>query len=447
MLFTRPQLQRRSFLTLLAVLSLATGLSGCGSDPGFDERVDFARNSGEVQSVNMIADSPQVNVLFGFEQSNVGFAFTSGLEVRVEDDYDWEIRYLDEAGETINLATGTNQTVTQNVVTTFLMFGTIAQPDIQIVNSTQLPVADRPENQTEVWFASNLSRFPVVDVYVTDHDAELGAPLASVTSGSFTNTFTVSPGENRQIRVMEAGTSNLLFDSGPLILVDQVLELFALVDDFGPQPETNVDVIRSLGPTQTVIADFSQAMEVRTANYSTQEPLSISLPTRDFGEINRGTVTGFLEATPGTQSVTFSSAATEIGTQEIDLFRGRFQSVLVFDNDSAESQPAVRAVVTTENFRARSDRALIQVINGSNDLIDVYALRDDQQIESTAPVFNDLGLTTSTLTELRPGNVRVVITNTDRSSTFLDVSLQIVSGDSLTYVIDSENQIHEISAP
>ena len=101
--------------------------------------------------------------------------------------------------------------------------GSLAQPTIEIVDVALPPFTDRTEGSAVLWFAANLSSVSMVDLYLLDSDATLAAsaPLASLTSGSFTTTFTVDSGENRQLVVTVAGSQDILFDSGPITLPDR----------------------------------------------------------------------------------------------------------------------------------------------------------------------------------------------------------------------------------
>ena len=162
----------KKFALSCALFLVATQLSGCGSDPGFNEDTDFAVDEGSAQFVNLMSDSPNLTILHGLSRTSVQFPFTSPIEVRAADDYDWEIVYLNDPNEfnsdnQIVVAEGSDQIVKKDSLSTFLFMGTIAQPNIQIVDHDALPQSERPEGEAQLWFANNANTFAMVDIFVT----------------------------------------------------------------------------------------------------------------------------------------------------------------------------------------------------------------------------------------------------------------------------------------
>ena len=176
-------------------------LAGCGSDSGFNEAVDFLPKEGAVQFVNMIPDSPELTVVHGLTTSRVLFPLASPIESRFEDDYDWRVVYPNQGGGETTLATGDNQPIRENVLTTYLISGTVAQPVVEIVDHALLPFEERPEDQLEVWFTVSSSRFSMVDIYYTDLGDELGSsqPIVTLDSGNTSELILVSSVGEKQL--------------------------------------------------------------------------------------------------------------------------------------------------------------------------------------------------------------------------------------------------------
>ena len=108
---------------------VTTFLAGCGSDPGFSDE-DFRTEDGTVQFVNMMPDSPQVRMFHGLSQDDIAFPFVSPIELRFVDRYDWEIAYVNTAGDRVIIAEDENQQISADTLSTFLFMGTTTQPKV-----------------------------------------------------------------------------------------------------------------------------------------------------------------------------------------------------------------------------------------------------------------------------------------------------------------------------
>lgn len=418
-------------------------LTGCGSDPGFTDD-QFRATEGSVQFVNMMADSPQVRMFHGLTQDDVAFPFTSPEEIRFVDRYDWEIAYQNAANDRVTVAEGENQQISENVLSTFLFMGNTAQPNIQIVDTPVVPVAERPEGMADVWFAANMSQ-DMVDIYLIDSTASIAdsAPLVTVTNGTFTQLFTVPSGDTRRLWVTLAGTDEVLFDSGELIIVGQTQELFALVRDFGPDNDAHVDVIRSRSQSRSVIQDFSQPLEVRSGNYSSFGALDVTASDVSFPSVSANSFSGYQRATNGTQPVTTSTAGTLLEETELPFFRGLFQSVVSFNDPDNPDQ--TRTVAVLDSGRSITDRAEFKFINGSGVTVDVYLLRDGQDTDEVPPFLNDVGFGGTTTREAFPENLRFVVTSADGAETLASLSQTLQNLGSYSLIFDSQNTIHLVS--
>jgi len=425
----------RLFVTLVAALTLI----GCGSDPGFDEETDFIRKEGGVQFVNMIPDSPELTMFHGLNNQRIRFPFTTGGEVSFEDRYDWRLAYRDSNLDEITVAEGKNQQITENTLSTFLFMGSLAQPSIEIVDVALPPFADRTEGSAVLWFAANLSSVSMVDLYLLDSDATLAAsaPLASLTSGSFTTTFIVDSGENLQLVITVAGSQDILFDSGPITLPDRSVDLFALVDDFGPGGENHIDVIRGTSSNRSIMPDVSQATMSRTSNFSSLNDLTVMFGERSSPVRDPENQTPYSETAGGDQVINISQNTSTIFEDSADLFAGGFHSFLIFDGP--DSDTPVAPILVRDEYREISDRVYFQFINGSSETIDFYALTRDQETDDTAPVLNDAQSLASGINEVPTGDTRFIVQTADNEETLGSAQLNLESGTTYTLVYDSNN--------
>jgi len=423
------------WLRLFALFSVFI-LPGCGSDSGFNEETDFIRKEGSVQFINLMPDSPELTVVHGLNQSAVRYAFTSGVEVRFQDRYDWRIAYIDTSGDEINVAREDDQQISEDTLSTFLLMGTLDQPDIQVVDIPVPALEDRPEDAASIWFASNISTASMVDIYITDFGSDLSSstPLLSLDSGTYSESFSVSAGDSRQLRITVAGTSELLFDSGEIQIPGQSLDLFALADDFGPDGANHVDVVRTASVSNSRIKDVSQPAEVRVASFSNAEPLTVTAGTTSWSDVSQGARTGYLVTPAGSQALSVSDSSGSLLDTEAIVLEGEFHTLLVFDNADDGS---VNAAIGQDQFRQITARTLFQFINISGETIDFYALREDESQDDTAPTFNDFGDAVSGVFEVLTGAARFVVTTSDNTSTLASEELTLLEGTSYTIVYDS----------
>lgn len=428
-------------LLLLAILLL----SACGSDSGFDEDTDFIVADGLVQHVNMMPDSPEVIMIHGLDQAAVGFPFAESIQARPVDKYDWRIAYLDADNDEVTVAEGEDQQVSENGLSTFLWMGSLTQPNIQIVDAPYIRPAARPVGLADVWFASNLTSYPMVDIYLTDLGAVLAdvTPLATVTSGGFTSRFSVASGTGQQLRVTVAGSEELLFDSGTLEIPDQAEDFYALVDDFGPNAANHVNVIRSFGLEGTTIQDESQAGSVRAGNYSEQPSITVSLGTTIYPDIDKLTRSGSQETQNGIVDFTVTDPVGAILEESpTTISRGTFQSTYTFENNTTDATLTTRSLITADSFRLIRDRVWFKFINGSNESVDLYVLRPGQDIDEVPPFLDNVGFAATVDRESIATTIEYVVRNADNTETLARASNDNVEGISYTLVYDTEGVLH-----
>ncbi len=418
---------------ILSILLMA----GCGSDPGFDRNTVFINPNGAVQFVNMIGDSPELTVLHGLNTTQVAFGFASTLTTRVVDDYDWRVAYRDANNSEVTIARAENTSLAEEDLSTFLLMGTTGQADVQVVNYRITPIADRVDTKTEVWFAANSAKFPMFDLYITEADADLATslPVATVTSGAFTELFTIDAGANKRLRITEAAGSTVLFDSRVLNLPGASREMFAIVDNFGTNGENYVGVVRANSTTGGRLSNWAQPTSLRFANFTTRGPIDFQLGPLTESALAHAVI-------PAYQSVSSDDATLVIKDQENNVLlsseispgTGEFQSLLLFDS----TDPVVAAIVTADDRRSVVARSNIQFVNGSQEVVDIFFLRAGNTTTNTTPAINDLTFTASGNGETRPGDVTITVTGASDTTTRSTLSTTLEEGKNYTFVFDNE---------
>ena len=418
--------------------------TGCGSDSGFTNQ-DFIPRRGSVQFVNMMPDSPQIRVFHGLSRDDVAFPFTTPIESRAVDQYDWELVYANNAGNRVVITRGENQPITENVLTTFLFMGNIAQASVQIADTPVVPQAERPEGAADIWFAVNSSHHDMLDIYLTALDADLESAnlQATVTNGTFTAPVSVPAGTGRQLRIAIAGTDTLLFDSGSMEILQQTQELFAIVDDFGPGSTNHVDVIRTLAESRSIIPDVSQPALVRAGNYTGIENLDVAVGEVSFAGVAPAALSGYQEVAGGERAVTAGSSGTQVEAGMLNIFRGFRQSVLAFTD--TENADGTRVLVVRDSARPIVDRSALAFVNGSAQTVDMYALRPGQSTGNVQALINDLGFAGTEPREVFPEPLQFVVTNMDDTETLATLDGTLVAGENYVVIFDAENRLHLIN--
>ena len=437
-----PTRNTQSGFLLLAIFLL----SACGSDSGFDEHTDFITKNGFVQFVNMMPDSPEVTMFHERDRSTLRFPLAQAVAQSPVDKYDWRIAYLDAKDDEVTVAKGENQPILEERLTTYLWMGSINQPNIQIVDAPYLRSSDRPAGVADIWFASNLTNHSMVDIYLTDLGVTLteAAPLATVTSGSFTSRFSVDAGPDQQVRITVAGSNELLFDSGSLEILGKTEDLYALVDDFGPDGAKHANVIRTVGPIGSAILDESQPASVRIGNYSEQSPVTATLGTAVYPNINKQTRSNSQEIENSSIEFTITDASDtilEASSGPVTIRAGAFHSIYTFENNTTDATSITRSLIAIDSFRLVRDRALFKFINGSNEFVDVYILRPGQDLDKVAPLLNDVGFAAQLNSESIANDVEYVIRNSDNTETLASISNTQQEGVSYTLIFDAKGDL------
>ena len=437
-----PTRNTQSGFLLLAIFLL----SACGSDSGFDEHTDFITKNGFVQFVNMMPDSPEVTMFHERDRSTLRFPLAQAVAQSPVDKYDWRIAYLDAKDDEVTVAKGENQPILEERLTTYLWMGSINQPNIQIVDAPYLRSSDRPAGVADIWFASNLTNHSMVDIYLTDLGVTLteAAPLATVTSGSFTSRFSVDAGPDQQVRITVAGSNELLFDSGSLEILEKTEDLYALVDDFGPDGAKHANVIRTIGSIGSTILDDSQPASVRIGNYSEQSPVTATLGTAVYPNINKQTRSNSQEIENSSIEFTITDASDtilEASSGPVTIRAGAFHSIYTFENNTTDATSITRSLIAIDSFRLVRDRALFKFINGSNEFVDVYILRPGQDLDKVAPLLNDVGFAAQLNSESIANDVEYVIRNSDNTETLASISNTQQEGVSYTLIFDAKGDL------
>ncbi len=290
----------------------------------------------------------------------------------------------------------------------------------------------------------------MIDIFVTDlgEDLEAMSPLVTLNSGAFSDLFPVFSGLDKRIRVKASDSGRVIFDSGPIELPDKSNELFAIVDDFGPNQEEHVNVIRTLSAAQTVIVDQSQTARARIANFSQFEALSASLDQVEFDDVARSNLSDYSDVANGNAQLIVKRAegaeGAEIVLEESSQpgFDGNFKTIFIFSNESDEGNQGTKSLGVIDDKRSVVDRAILSFANGSNETIDLYAVEPGDGIDDQRPLLNDFGFGASGTLEVLVRPSDLIVANQESSETLGVLSVDFVPGQSFTVIFDSSGNLN-----
>ncbi len=422
-------------------LALATGmLVACGSDPGFNEETDFVNRDSRLQFVNMVTGSPELGILHGLNSTQVSFGTASDVANRAVDDYDWEIAYRRADFDEVTVAEGEDTDLLFDFRQTFLIMGTIDNVSVQIIDQVEPTPARIPAGSAEAWFAANTDSPAMMDVYITGTLVSLddATPVLTLDAGSATDPVVINTLEDQRIRITRAAsTDDVLFDSGTFNFPSQFRQMFAIVDNVGPDGDNFVDVVAASSLARNRLANEAQAPALRVANHTTNDSINVSIGTNQFNGIARETISNYQATVTGNQDVVVTDGeGNQIDVLVTAATTGVHNSLYLFDDTTDDG--VLMAIRTDDENRSITERVNFQFVSGSPEVVDMYVLSDGEEVDEVNPNLNDLLMNTSGLVETIPGQVRFAVTNSDGSETLATLNATMTAGNAYTLVFDSE---------
>jgi len=426
----------RSQIFLIALSSFCLlVLASCGgsnNNRGFN-----SQDVGGLRVINAISDSPPLS--FFIENSNfAGLAYgqSSGFTSVRDGRFDVVAAYTSLDNQTTQVYDDKVR-VDEGEETTLVLAGTLAAP-IEIMYQVD---ANTVATEAVEFHVVNTSGAGTLDVYLGAPADALGTAVASVPNNGVSTLISSTPG-TRRLRITEAGSSDVLFDSGSFELAGAQRTLIHLQRFFGAGESPVVATIISNGASigfgnQTLQAGVRIANAIGDANgvdvvlTGSDDAINLpSLPVNSISALNllapgEIDIAVSMETDPSTPY--YTDTATLTGGQQRTLI----VAGLVGDNSTTGrlALDPVRPVATA---------AQLNVMHGSisADRVDVYLLRDSEVPDGTVPVISNLALLGNSNLDVLAGTYDLAVTTAGVDSLLSErVSVTLNNGQIYTVLL------------
>ena len=103
---------------------------------------------------------------------------------------------------------------------------------------------------------------------------------------------------------------------------------------------------------------------------------------------------------------------------------------------------AADSLQTLDLLRPVVDRSTFQFVNGTQQAVDMFLLRDGGTIGNTRPALDDVPFSASGPLEVRPGQVEFVVTSADNSEIFATLGATLTESMTYTLAFDTVDVLH-----
>ena len=274
--------------------------------------------------------------------------------------------------------------------------GSFASPVVTLIDNEVPPLVTDADGNIivsqllNVQFAHTASKIVPVDVYLTRFDEALATatPTLSISANVVSPPAEVVSGNDYRVRLTRVGETEVVYDSGNLILSPERNQLFLLHDYFGPG-DVPVRVAAVVNGATTALVNESLPVDLRLVNLISNVP-SIDLYFGDvndapeFDDVDLGEVSDFvtfdpiavpINVTPGDDNLTF------LLEQTLTLSAGQVRTLVVAGDPMSDVGIASRSIL--EDTRPVATALKVQMVHTAASLqpIDFYLLDPGQPFE------------------------------------------------------------------
>ncbi|MEO1581941.1 MAG: DUF4397 domain-containing protein [Pseudomonadota bacterium] len=404
----------RSKLTAMAAVA-AIALTGCDAFDDDDDDDAVVVDTTVVRVLHASPDAPAVNVTIDGLSFN-GVDYKAGTQ-------DIRVPGGTYTVQVDGLTPGANTTVIGPVDLTFsadTRYAVIAAGPVATIAPVIVEIPDQSPavGNIRATVVHGAPAAPAVDVYVTAPGAALGAS-AALGSFSFGNSLgpVEVPGGEYQIRVTLAGTTTVVFDSGPVVLTAGIDYLITAVEntEAGDAP---ISLVLQDGTGSFELLDTDTPAALRVIHNSPDAPAVDIIVNDDFANplvpgLAFPDFTDFVSVAPGTYNVKVTpagDAGTIVIDTDLNLTVGSESSVYATD-----LLASIAPQVLADDRRSVATQAQVRILHGSPaaGAVDIFVTAPGTDITTVTPNFADVEFGDETgYVQLAAGTYTVTVTPT-----------------------------------
>lgn len=318
---------------VLLILCLASFVSGCGTDPGFDKFAEAP--SGGLRVLNAVADAPPLFIEYGTQSvGNVPFGDASSIQ-NVVPGLERTIKVSYATGRETQTVAETTLLVPQDQLITVILTGTLNNIQLlSIEENTALPAADA--TTTDLTFVNATSNPDPIQIDLIEGEQDTAIFTSTLPAGATSSALSITESTELSITTYNADTSELIWQSGEFGAAAGLRPIIVLVDHFGPSPEhkglyvTPIGLFPFANESLPSALSFMNLIPDRTSIDVYSRTVANSNPFAVFVDIDQSAQANTYEISVSQLATTpryrvnteFESADTEIGTGELSITNG-----------------------------------------------------------------------------------------------------------------------------
>ncbi len=396
------------------------GMVGCSSDSDNDQdeveppapvamtKIQVVHASPDAPLVDLILDGTEIAADVDYKQATAVAEIEAGTHTA-------EVKAILPDGTTVDGFDPVTADLTQDLIYSVLAVNDTENLEPLILTRPDQAVA---ATDTRVQIVHAAPQAPMVDVYVTEPDADLSQSSALVTA-EFKDSLdatTVTAGDY-QIRITLAGDSDsVVYDSGSIALAGGADLLVAAVENTGPgEQPVNLLIVDANGASE--LLDAATPAELRVVHASADAPAVDIVANNNFEaplieDLAFTEFAGYVDLAADSYNVKVVAAGTETAVidSDLELAAGTAYNVIAA-NELASIEPLV---LTADNRRVATESKL-RIVHASPTAanVDIYLVEVGTDITTVTPTLADVAFLADTdFLSVAPGTYEVIVTAT-----------------------------------
>ena len=351
---------RPSFLLVVVSVSLFVA-TGCGSGGGGGNGTS---DTGSMRIVNLIPDSPTLSATLGSTAfSKVSYAQSTALTSITPGDFTLTVSYTQPDGTVVKIVDDESLTIGANEQTTIFLIGPLESTTMKLVTQAD---PDISAASAEVRMMNAATGPASLDFYLGEANTTIDSvtPKWTLDFGNHSDLATVDAGASYRLRVTNAGSKTVVFDSGAFPISALTRRLFVACDYFGPGGNgTYVVQVDTVSASTFTLEDLPSGLRLANmiADATAVDLYLDGAAAPSVQNLQYGALSSFLQLPTANvnASVTLASdPAAVLYTGRLNLSAGEYRTLVVARSSSGN----VIARNTVESLRSIADVSSVDVV-------------------------------------------------------------------------------------